>query len=55
MTHDDSQINDTPETELDSFDLVEETTEEEIVIVEDDNDDAQPGIADESDLFETEK
>jgi len=44
MTHDDTQINDAPETELDSFDLTIEDTEEEELIIPALEDDAEPGI-----------
>lgn len=54
MTHDDSQINDTPETELDSLDLNEETEETELP-QEDLLDDPAPGIETEPDFFEKEK
>jgi hypothetical protein len=54
MTHDDSQINDTPETELDSFDLTEETEGEELP-QEDLTDDPTPGVETEPDFFEAEK
>lgn len=58
MTHDDTQINDAPEAELDSFDLTEdlvEDGEEEILPKEDLLDDAEPGIAEEPDFFAEEK
>lgn len=56
MTHDDTQINDAPETELDSFDLAPEDTEgEEELIIPTLEDDAEPGIAEEPDFFAEEK
>lgn len=54
MTHDDSQINDAPETELDAFDITEETEGEELP-KEDLLDDAAPGIEGEPDFFAEEK
>jgi hypothetical protein len=56
MTHDDSQINDAPETELDSFDLTEDTnTEEEILNDADDKEESTEETAEEPDFFEKEK
>ncbi len=55
MTHDDTQINDAPETELDAFDLTIEDTEEEELIIPDLEDDAEPGIPEEPDFFAEEK
>ena len=54
MTHDDSQTNDAPETELDSFDLNEETQGEELP-KEDMLDDPAPGVESEPDFFPEEK
>ena len=54
MTHDDSQINDAPEIELDAFDLAEDT-EGELPPEDLLDDDAQPGIDEEPDFFAEEK
>lgn len=55
MTHDDSQINDAPETELDAFDLTEDLDGEELQKEDLLDDDSQPGIVEDPDFFAEEK